>query len=61
MPRHPELDNGEFTLEDSADGVKIAAAWRGTVTDGSCGREIRCDWQQAGGPAVRAFVLRKLP
>ena len=56
-----DVDDGEFTLEESVDGVHIAATWSGTVIDGSCGREIRGDWQRAADPAPRAFVLRKLP
>jgi hypothetical protein len=56
-----DVDDGEFTLEESADGVKIDATWSGTVIDGSCGREIRGDWQRAADKAPRAFVLRKLP
>jgi hypothetical protein len=56
-----DVDDGEFTLEESADGVHIDATWTGTVIDGSCGREIRGDWQAAKDSAARAFVLRKLP
>ena len=56
-----DVDDGEFTLEESADGVRIDATWTGTVIDGSCGREIRGDWQRTGDAAVRAFVLRKIP
>lgn len=54
-----DVDAGEFTLEESVDGVRIVATWSGTVIDSSCGREIRGDWRAAGGTA-RAFVLRKL-
>lgn len=56
-----DVDQGEFTLEESVDGVHISATWSGTVVDGSCGREIRGDWQAAKGGAARPFVLRKLP
>ena len=56
-----DVEDGEFTLEESVDGVRIDATWSGTVIDGSCGREIRGDWQRSGDAAVRAFVLRKLP
>lgn len=55
-----DVDDGEFTLEESADGVKIEATWSGTVIDGSCGLEIRGDWRGAKDSASRAFVLRKL-
>jgi hypothetical protein len=56
-----DVDDGEFTLEESIDGIHISATWTGTVIDGSCGREIRGDWQGAQDSAARAFVLRKLP
>ena len=54
-----DVDDGEFTLEESVDGVRISATWSGSVIDGSCGREIRGDWQGATGSAVRWFVLKK--
>ena len=56
-----DVEDGEFTLEESVDGVRIDATWSGTLIDGSCGREIRGDWQRSGDAAVRAFVLRRLP
>jgi hypothetical protein len=54
-----DIEAGEFTLEESADGVHIAATWLGDVVDGSCGREIRGTWTAEGAPAGRSFVLRK--
>ena len=54
-----DLEDGEFTLEESADGVHIAAAWLGDVVEGSCGREIRGTWTRDGETAGRGFVLRK--
>ena len=54
-----EVDEGDFSLEESVDGVRISATWTGTVIDGSCGREIRGDWQSATGGGTRNFVLRK--
>ena len=56
-----DVHEGEFTLEESADGVSITATWSGAVIDGSCGTEIRGDWQGAKEGIARAFVLRKLP
>lgn len=55
-----DLDEGEFTLEESADGVRIDAAWLGDVVEGSCGREIRGTWQATGATPARAFTLRRL-
>jgi hypothetical protein len=54
-----DVEDGEFTLEESADGVRIAAAWLGEVVEGSCGREIRGQWVRDGEQAGRPFVLRK--
>jgi hypothetical protein len=54
-----DVDNGAFTLEESADGTSISATWVGDVVDGSCGREIRGTWQAEGNPRTRSFDLRK--
>ena len=53
-----DLDDDGFTLEESSDGVHIAATWRGDVVEGSCGNEIRGSWEPAKGIA-RGFVLRR--
>lgn len=55
-----DVDNGEFTLEESANGTNISATWLGDVVDGSCGREIRGTWKAEGEEAPRGFVLKKL-
>lgn len=55
-----DVEDGEFTLEESSDGVRISATWTGDVVDGSCGREIRGTWQAAAGAAARPFILRKM-
>lgn len=36
-----DLDNGEFTLEESHDGQRIAATWLGEVVAGRCGRVLQ--------------------
>ena len=36
-----DLDEGEFTLEESRDGVRIAATWLGRPTPGHCGHLIQ--------------------
>jgi hypothetical protein len=56
-----EIEDGEFVLEESADGRRIAAVWVGHVKDGSCGREISGTWTPDGQSGGRAFTLRKLP
>jgi hypothetical protein len=35
-----DVDDGEFTLEESRDGLQISATWLGTPTTGHCGRLI---------------------
>lgn len=55
-----DVEDGEFTLEESADGQRIAATWLGEVVEGSCGREIRGTWTAEADPKnPRKFVLRK--
>ncbi len=53
-----DVDDGEFTLEESSNGTNISATWTGDVVAGSCGREIRGSWQAGDGPA-RPFILRR--
>jgi hypothetical protein len=54
-----DFDDGDFTLEESSDGVHIAATWLGEVLEASCGREIRGTWTRDGETEGRAFILRK--
>jgi len=54
-----DVDQGEFTLEESVNGTNISAVWLGDVVEGSCGREIRGTWKTEGRPASWPFVLRK--
>ena len=54
-----DVEDGEFTLEESADGIHIAATWLGEVVEGSCGREIRGTWKAEGDGQTYPFVLRK--
>ena len=54
-----DVDEGDVTLEESADGVHIAAIWVGELVEGSCGKEVRGTWKAEGDPATRQFVLRK--
>ena len=54
-----DVEDGEFTLEESADGVHIAATWLGEVVEGSCGREIRGTWKPEREEQAHPFVLRK--
>jgi hypothetical protein len=54
-----DVEDGDFTLEESADGVRISAAWVGELVEGSCGREVRGTWTIDGEKSSRPFVLRK--
>ena len=54
-----EVDEGEFSLEESSNGVNISAVWMGDVVEGSCGREIRGSWKAEGSSRQLQFVLRK--
>lgn len=54
-----DVDDGEFSLEESRNGVNISAVWLGDVVEGSCGREIRGAWKAEGDPRQLQFVLRK--
>lgn len=54
-----DVDDGDFTLEETADGVHIAATWLGEMVEGSCGKEIRGTWKAEGDTVARNFVLRK--
>ncbi|MDB5874981.1 MAG: hypothetical protein JWQ07_4423 [Ramlibacter sp.] len=54
-----DVDEGEFTLEESVNGMNISATWLGEVVEGSCGREIRGTWQAESDRRARGFVLRK--
>ncbi|MDD0811295.1 hypothetical protein PSQ20_13150 [Curvibacter sp. RS43] len=55
-----DVDNGDFTLEESDNGRNISATWLGTVTEQRCGREIKGTWTSDKTPSTRQFVLRKL-
>jgi hypothetical protein len=55
-----DVGDGDFTLEESRNGVNISATWLGDVVEGSCGREIRGTWQAEGDKTWRPFVMHKL-
>ena len=54
-----DIEGGEVTLEESANGTNISAVWLGDVVEGSCGREIRGGWRAEGSERTIQFVLRK--
>ncbi len=54
-----DVDDGDFNLEESANGTNISAVWLGDVVEGSCGREVRGSWKAEGDSRQYQFVLRK--
>lgn len=60
-----DVTNGEFNLDESADGVNMDAVWEGEVTPSACGQELRGIRRPAQGRAstepVLNFVLKKAP
>lgn len=59
-PMVGDVDDGNVTLEESADGTQITATWLGTVVEGSCAREIRGDYLEGKNAPPQPFVLRRL-
>ena len=56
-----DVDDGDFTLEESDNGRNISATWTGRVVDTSCGKEIRGTWTNTPNTRNTSFVLRKQP
>ncbi|HEY0202165.1 MAG TPA: hypothetical protein VGC24_10780 [Burkholderiaceae bacterium] len=54
-----DVDDGDFTLEESANGRTIDATWIGKVQEGSCGKEIKGTWSNADDTRSAPFILRK--
>lgn len=52
-----DLIDGEFTMEESHDGQRIAATWLGDVAAGSCGRLLTGE-RLIAGQAPQAFRMR---
>lgn len=53
-----DLANGEFTMEESHDGRRIAATWLGDVASGSCGRLVLGE-RLSPGQATQTFRLQR--
>ena len=52
-----DIEDGEFTLEESIDGQHISATWTGQPS--ACGREIRGIWRNAAPYEEAPFLLRR--
>ncbi len=53
-----DWDEGEFTMEESHDGQRIAATWLGTATKGQCGRQIEGERVQGEQAPATRFTIR---
>ena len=53
-----DWDEGEFTMDESHDGQRIAAAWLGTATKGQCGRQIEGERVQGEQAPATRFTMR---
>lgn len=58
-----DVTNGEFNLDESADGITMDAVWEGDVPASGCGQELRGVRRPAQGSGsnepVMNFVLKK--
>lgn len=52
-----DVEQTNFSLEESEDGTRISAVWEGSVAEGSCGKAIT-GVRRAGNVSV-PFILRK--
>ena len=55
-----DLDEGEFTMEESHDGQRIAATWLGSRLEGDCTRSLNGS-RIENDQTRQAFTLRPLP
>ena len=58
-PMVGDVNDNTVTLEESADGLRITGTWLGSVTEGSCAREIRGNFQAGENAPLQPFVLHK--
>lgn len=58
-----DWDDETLTMEESEDGVRIAATWQASASPGRCGRELRGQRWRDGAPeeGARRFRMRALP
>jgi len=58
-----DWDDETLTMEESEDGVHIAATWQASASPGRCGRELRGQRWRDGAPedSARRFRMRALP
>lgn len=54
-----DLDEGEFTLEESHDGQRIAATWQGPVSGADCGKSLQGHRSVNGQPGQGFWLIRQ--
>lgn len=54
-----DLDDGELTMEESHDGLRIAATWLGTEAAGHCTERYTGERRSELG-TTRSFVMRRM-
>lgn len=57
-----DWDDGEFTMEESHDGQRIAATWLATASPGQCGRQLEGSRHTGDGANARSvrFTMRSI-
>ena len=55
-----DLDDGDFTLEETHDGQRIAATWLGSLPIAGCGRQIQ-GHRTLAGQNSRGFLITRSP
>ncbi len=55
-----DLDEGEFTLEETHDGQRIAATWLGSLPAAGCGRRIQGQ-RQLSDQTSQPFQITRTP
>jgi hypothetical protein len=54
-----DVEDGNFSLEESVNGTNITATWNGELVKDSCAKEIRGIWTDSRTQRQSSFVLRK--
>ena len=54
-----DVEDGNFSLEESVNGTNITATWNGELVKDSCANEIRGIWTDAQTRRQSSFVLRR--
>jgi hypothetical protein len=52
-------DEGQLTIDESQDGLRISGIWLGALEAGSCGKTFSGTWRNAIDDSMHPFVLNK--